>query len=98
MHTADHRAGAMHGKQFLVDCVHTGIDENFVYGRMDFVGKPPELDFDLVVNLESRATDEQRPRRALRLDVRVQAGKPRVMAGKFSGGANAHCLVAESGR
>src|ERR1700680_2048046 len=23
VHTADHRAGAMHGKQFLVDCVHT---------------------------------------------------------------------------
>ncbi len=76
VHTADHRAGAMHGKQFLVDCVHTGIDEDFVYGRMDFVGKPPELDFDLVVNLESRAADEQRPRRALRLDVRVRAGKP----------------------
>ena len=77
VHTADHRAGAMHGKQFLVDCVHTGIDENFVYGRLDFVGKPPEVDFDLVVNLESRATDEQRPRRALRFDARVQAGKSR---------------------
>ena len=74
VHTADHRAGAMHGKQFLVDCVHTGIDEDFVYGRMDFVGKPPESDFDLVVNLESRAGDAQRPRRALRLDVRAQAG------------------------
>jgi hypothetical protein len=56
--------------------VHTGIDENFVYGRLDFVGKPPEVDFDLVVNLESRAADSQRPRRALRLDVRVHAGKP----------------------
>jgi len=75
VHTADHRAGAMHGKQFLVDCVHTGIDEDFVYGRLDFVGKPPEVDFDLVVNLESRAADAQRPRRALRLDVRVQSGK-----------------------
>ena len=55
VHTADHRAGAMHGKQFLVDCVHTGIDETHVYGRLDFVGKPPELDFDLMVNLESWA-------------------------------------------
>ncbi len=76
VHTADHRAGAMHGKQFLVACVHTGIDEDFVYGRMDFVGKPPDVDFALVVNLESRAPDEQRPRRALRLDVRAQAGSP----------------------
>src|SRR5579872_2674928 len=49
---------------------------NQSYGSMDFVGKPPEVDFDLVVNLESRAADEQRPRRALRLDVRAQAGKP----------------------
>jgi len=47
-----------------------------VYGRLDFVGKPPEVDFDLVVNLESRSADAQRPRRALRLDVRVQGGKP----------------------
>ncbi len=75
VHTADHRASAMHGKQFLVDCVHTGIDETYVYGRLDFVGKPSELDCDLVVNLESWAVDAKRPRRALRLDVRVEAGK-----------------------
>src|ERR1700680_3264575 len=75
VHTADHRAGAMHGKQFLVDCVHAGIDETHVYGRLDFVGKPPALDFDLVVNLESWAADEKRPRRALRLDARVVTGK-----------------------
>ena len=75
VYTADHRAGAMHGKQFLVDSVHAGIDETNVYGRLDFVGQPPETDFDLVVNLESWAADAQRPRRALRLDVRVEAGK-----------------------
>src|SRR5579863_5654037 len=76
VYTADHRAGAMHGKQFLVDCVHAGIDEASVYGRLDFTGKVPEMDFDLVVNLESWAADSPRPRRALRLDVRAQAGKP----------------------
>jgi len=75
VHTADHRAGAMHGKQFLVDCVHTGIDETYVYGRLDFVGKPPEADFDLVVNLESWSAEAKRPRRVVRLDVRVEAGK-----------------------
>jgi alpha-amylase/alpha-mannosidase (GH57 family) len=77
IHTADHRAGAMHGKQFLVDCVYAGIDDSNIYGRLDFVGKPPETDFDLVVNLESWAADEKRPRRALRVDVRVEAGKLR---------------------
>jgi len=75
IHTADHRAGAMHGKQFLVDCVHAGIDETHVYGRLDFVGKPPESDFDLVVNLESWAADANRPRRVLRMDVRLEAAK-----------------------
>ena len=30
--TADHRAGSMHGKQFLLDSVHAGIDKD-VYKR-----------------------------------------------------------------
>jgi len=74
-YTADHRAGAMHGKQFLVDSVYAGIDENYVYGRLDFTGKPPQTDFELVVNLESWAADGKRPRRMLRVDVQVEAGK-----------------------
>ncbi len=74
VYTADHRAGAMHGKQFLVDSVYAGIDDTYVYGRLDFVGKPPEMEFDSVVNLESWAAEAQRPRRALRMDVRVEAG------------------------
>jgi alpha-amylase/alpha-mannosidase (GH57 family) len=74
-YTADHRAGAMHGKRFLVDSVYAGIDQSNVYGRLDFIGKPPEMDFELVVNLESWAAETQRPRRALRLDVQVTGGK-----------------------
>jgi hypothetical protein len=73
--TADHRAGAMHGKQFLLDAVHAGIDSEFVYGRLDFAGALPEMEFDLVVNLESWASGEARPRRALRLDVGVEGRK-----------------------
>ncbi len=75
VYTADRRAGAMHGRQFLVDAVYAGIDETNIHGRLDFVGQRPEMDFDLVVNLESWAADSQRPRRALRLDARVEAGK-----------------------
>jgi alpha-amylase/alpha-mannosidase (GH57 family) len=70
--TADQRAGAMHGKQFLLDSVHAGIDNTFVYGRLDFAGAIPEMEFDLVVNLESWASGEVRPRRSLRLDAKVQ--------------------------
>ena len=75
VYTADRRAGAMHGKQFLVDSVQAGIDEKNVYGRLDFAGKPPDTDFDLVVNLESWAPDESRPRRVLRLDVGLVGGR-----------------------
>jgi Glycosyl hydrolase family 57 len=75
VYTADHRAGAMHGKQFLVDSVYAGIDDVNVYGRLDFAGKLPEMDCGLVVNLESWAADAQRPRRVLRVDVQVEAGK-----------------------
>jgi hypothetical protein len=73
--TADQRAGSMHGKQFLLDSVHAGIDNAFVYGRLDFAGPVPDMEFDLVVNLESWANGEERPRRVLRLDAKVQDRK-----------------------
>jgi len=73
--TADQRAGAMHGKQFLLDSVYAGIDSTFVYGRLDFSGAVPDMDFDLVVNLESWASAEARPRRTLRLDAKVREQK-----------------------
>ena len=76
VHTADRRAGAMHGKLFLLDAVHAGIDEAYIYGRLDFAeNKVPAADFELVVNLESWPDKGQRPRRALRLDVAVEAGR-----------------------
>jgi hypothetical protein len=79
VYTADRRDGAMHGKQFLLDAVHAGIDDAFLYGRLDFAENTlPAMDFDLVVNLESWATEESRPRRTLRLDVRVELGKIRA--------------------
>jgi alpha-amylase/alpha-mannosidase (GH57 family) len=76
VYTADRRAGAMHGKQFLLDAVYAGIDDASLYGRLDFVENTvPTTDFDLVVNVESWAIEEPRPRRTLRLDVRVESGK-----------------------
>jgi len=73
--TADQRAGAMHGKQFLLDSVYAGIDKAFLYGRLDFAGAVPEKEYDLVVNLESWAKAESQPRRALRLEAKVESGK-----------------------
>ena len=34
MYSSDRRAGAMHGKQFLLDAVRAGIDEKNLYGRL----------------------------------------------------------------
>ena len=75
IYTADHRAGAMHGKQFLLDAVYAGIDSTYVYGRLDFNGKLPDEDFEVVVNLESWAAGELRPRRSLRVDASVRERK-----------------------
>jgi hypothetical protein len=73
-YTADHRAGAMHGKQFLLDSVYAGIDATCLYGRLDFAGKVPGADFEIVVNVESWASSEQRPRRSLRVHVAASGG------------------------
>ena len=75
IYTADHRAGAMHGKQFLLDSVYAGIDSLYLYGRLDFAGKVPSAEFEIVVNVESWASGEPRPRRALRVEAAADAGK-----------------------
>jgi alpha-amylase/alpha-mannosidase (GH57 family) len=74
-YTADQRSGSMHGKQFLMDEVFAGIDEQYVYGRLDFVGKVPEGAFEVVVNLESWSNHAAKPRRELRLDVVADEGR-----------------------
>jgi alpha-amylase/alpha-mannosidase (GH57 family) len=70
-YTADRRSGSMHGKQFLLDAVQAGIDEQYAYGRLDFAGKVPEDSLEIVVNVESWANHSSRPRCELRLDVAV---------------------------
>jgi alpha-amylase/alpha-mannosidase (GH57 family) len=71
MYTADRRSSAMHGKQFLLDSVYAGVDEKFVYGRLDFIGEVPEGSFELVVNLERHPRAAKQEGRALRLDVTI---------------------------
>ncbi|HWR36652.1 MAG TPA: glycoside hydrolase family 57 protein [Clostridia bacterium] len=52
MYTADRHSSAMHGKEFLLDAVYTGIDEKHLYGRIDFAGEVRAEDFDLLVHME----------------------------------------------
>jgi alpha-amylase/alpha-mannosidase (GH57 family) len=75
VYTADHRAGSMHGKQFLLDSAYAGIDGTHAYGRLDFKDRVPAMEFEVVVNLESWASGEQQPRRALRLDAVIVQGR-----------------------
>jgi hypothetical protein len=83
-YTADRRSGSMHGKQFLMDEVFAGIDEKYVYGRLDFAGKVPGGELEVVVNLESWANHTPKPRSELRLEATVDDG--RVTAWKVTQG------------
>jgi hypothetical protein len=65
----------MHGKVFLLDSVYAGIDEMNLYGRVDFADHIPEGDFEVVANIESWAEKGNRPRRAVRLDSKVENGR-----------------------
>ena len=56
MYTADRRAGAMHGKVFLLDAIYAGIDEDFLYGRLDFIGGIPQEDVRPDRDLRSRGS------------------------------------------
>jgi alpha-amylase/alpha-mannosidase (GH57 family) len=91
--TADQRAGAMHGKLYLLDAAYAGIDSTFVYGRLDFNGPVPDGEFDLVVNLESWASAEARARRTLRLDAKIA---DRRLTGWTVDGADAAATLAAS--
>src|SRR5580658_4970898 len=86
IYTADHRAGAMHGKQFLLDAVYAGIDSTFVYGRLDFAGEVPSDKFEVVVNLESWAKHASKPRRERRLVATVEGG--RIQSWRVTDGAD----------
>jgi alpha-amylase/alpha-mannosidase (GH57 family) len=94
IYTADHRAGAMHGKQFLLDSVYAGIDSMCLYGRLDFIGAAPTDDFEIVVNVESWASGEPRPRRSLRVDASVKDRK--LTAWKVEDGSAEQPLASSS--
>ncbi len=52
MYTADRRSSAMHGKQFLLDAVHAGVDDEWLYARLDFAGGVPQNRMDLRISIE----------------------------------------------
>jgi hypothetical protein len=59
IYNADRHTSAMHGKQFLLDAIHAGIDEENLYGRLDFCEMPHDP-VQMVVNI-----DVQKPAEAI---------------------------------
>jgi alpha-amylase/alpha-mannosidase (GH57 family) len=72
IYTSDRRSGSMHGKQFLLDAAYAGINEKFANGRLDFAATLPDMDFSIVVNLESATPGGAQPYRVLRLEAVVE--------------------------
>lgn len=74
MYSAERRTGAMHGAQFLLECIHAGVDESNFYGRVDFVDDAiPEGSFEVVVNLEATPPGAQE-KHLLRLEAAIVDG------------------------
>jgi alpha-amylase/alpha-mannosidase (GH57 family) len=74
VYTPDRRAGAMHGKQFLLESMYAGVDETSVYGRLDFAENAAENRFEIVVNIEPSVPDEKDSRRSFRINAEVEEG------------------------
>jgi alpha-amylase/alpha-mannosidase (GH57 family) len=73
MYTADRRAGAMHGKQFLLDAAYAGIDEANVYGRLDFA-EAMLGPIEIVANCEA-SNGVPTEKGAVRVEADIDAGK-----------------------
>ncbi len=73
-YTADDRSGAMHGKVFLLDSMHAGIDEANLYARLDFLQSTASFDGEVVANLESWSNGATVPSKSLRLAAEIGKG------------------------
>jgi alpha-amylase/alpha-mannosidase (GH57 family) len=49
MYSSDRRTGSMHGKEFILESIHAGIDEEKLYGRLDFAAAMQGDDWEAVV-------------------------------------------------
>jgi alpha-amylase/alpha-mannosidase (GH57 family) len=54
MYSSDRRGGSMHGKLFVLEAVHAGIDEKNLYARLDFAANLPEGDTTATLHLALR--------------------------------------------
>ncbi len=52
MYTADRTGGSMHGKQFVFESVYGGVNEENLFGRIDFASGIPSGDLEFIVQFE----------------------------------------------
>ncbi len=94
VYIAEECAGAMHGKVFMLHAIYAGIDENSLYGRLDFAATASSVSGQIVVSLESEDAHSPNAGKKFRLDVVVQSGA--IESWRFSGRGSEDPLVDSS--
>jgi len=77
-HTAERHSSAMHGKLFLLDTGFAGIDDQYLYCRLDFIDEPAEWatgDTQLIVAIENASLGAPATHR---LEVEISRGRARA--------------------
>jgi len=93
-YTSDQRTSAMHGKQFLLDAVYAGVNEDAVCGRLDFHGMPEGF-YRLAIHIEVLPDDgSAKGARMYRLMVDAQGSH--VLNWTLNNGAGSESLASFS--
>ncbi len=90
-YSSDLRTSAMHGKQFLLDAVYAGVDDDSVSARLDFHQGTPEGDYTLVVSLEVQNQDAEEKAGWQRFRLKVKAHDRRVLTWELNHAENKQC-------
>jgi alpha-amylase/alpha-mannosidase (GH57 family) len=72
MFSSDRKGGSMHGKLFVLEAIHAGVDEKHLYGRLDFAANLPEGNATVTLHLALR--DGEQTKANLRFDVELAQG------------------------
>ena len=76
MYSSDRRTGSMHGKEFILESIHAGIDEETLFGRLDFAAAMPGEEWDAVVFFAVGSNGDAP--QTYRLEVQVRQGVLKV--------------------
>ncbi len=61
VYSADRRSGSMHGGQFVLEAAYAGIDEENLYGRLDFASLLPDGEAQIAVFFAVRQKGTSQP-------------------------------------